>query len=93
MLMTHAAIIGDCHQTRGTVHLAVCGHRVLPRRTVTGNGYIRAPVRATFVSQIGLCFVILRNEIEDRSNLLAFHFERTGSTQSSTIGNGISAGS
>jgi hypothetical protein len=68
----------NCTQTRGTAHLAVCGRRVLPRRYWK---WLRT----------SLCFVILRNEIEDRPNLLAFDFERTCSNQSSTIGNGISA--
>lgn len=91
MVLTHAAIIGTVTKLAGLYILLSTGSVFFG--VVTGNGYIRASVRATFVSQIGLCFVILRNEIEDRPNLLAFHFERTCSNQSSTIGNGISAGS
>jgi len=110
VVMTHA-IIQNCHRTRGTVHLATCGHerfvakitnhqmqvvdanrpRVPPSRGVVGNGNLRAFMRAAFVSQIGLWFVILRSKIEDHPNLLAFHVERSCASQPSTIGTDIRA--
>ena len=67
MVITHAAIIGTVTELAGLHVLLSAG--IVFFRVVTGNGYIRAPVRATFVSQTGLCFVIPRNEIEDRANL------------------------
>jgi len=53
MVMTHAAIIGTVTKLAGLYILLSAG--IVFFRVVTGNGYIRAPVRATFVSQIGLC--------------------------------------
>jgi hypothetical protein len=90
MVMTHAAIIGTATKLAGLYILLSVG--IVFFRVATGNGYIRAPVRATFVSQIALRCVIQRNEIEDRPDLLALHFERPCSTQSSTIGNDTCAG-
>jgi hypothetical protein len=57
---------GNTSPARGSVHLAVCGHRVLPRRAVIGNGNMHALMRAAFATLTSLCFVLLRNEIEHR---------------------------
>jgi hypothetical protein len=65
--------------------------RVLPSHGVVGNGNLRAFMRAAFVSQIGLRFVILRSKIEAHPNLLAFHVERSCASQPSTIGSDIRA--
>ena len=41
---------GNTSPARGSVHLAVCGHRVLPCRAVVGNGNIHALMRAAFAT-------------------------------------------
>lgn len=66
--------------------------RVLQSHGVVGNGNSGAFMRAAFVSQIGLWFVILRSKIEDRPNVLAFHVERSCAIQPSPIGSNIRAG-
>ena len=77
------------HQIQGVDANRPCA---LVGRAVTGNGNIRALVRAAFVSEIDLLCVIQRSEIEDRPDLPAFHFECPCSTQSSTIGDAANPG-
>jgi ferredoxin-NADP reductase len=50
--------------------------RALVGRAVTGNGNIHALVRAAFIPEIDLHYVIQRREIEDRADLLALRVSR-----------------
>jgi len=65
--------------------------RVLPSHGVVANGNLRAFIRAAFVSQMSLWFVILRSKIEAHPNLLGFHVERSCARQPGTIGSDIRA--